>query len=240
MASASLLLALGGCGGGGGSSPNNTPVSVTGLWQDTSSSRNILAALIFDDGEYWAFFPSHDGYAAGFDQGSLSLSTSTAQKEYLNSTSGANAIHVAASYNTTTAHITGTRTRDADLSQNTFNLARMTSATSNIQNLRFSGDLSGIAAYTDISNADSNNQLPFNGNASGCLFSGALSPMSGITAFSVHLTFATNNNCNTWSGLGTNGYAVAYPVPNTSTTRLLIAVRNNDGSKGWRFSATTP
>lgn len=231
-----VAVTLTACGGGG--SPNNAPTSVSGLWQDTSSSRNILAALVLDDGHYWAFFPAYGGYAAGFDHGTLSLGNLTPQYEYLNGASGSNLIHVSASYSNTGTRITGTRTRDTDQSQNTFELARMTTATYNIQNARFSGDLSGITAYTDIGNANSNNPLPFNGSASGCLYSGQLTPLSGVAAFSVHLTFATNNSCNTWSGAEANGYAVAYSVPNSSTTRLLLAVRKNNGSKGWLFTAT--
>ncbi|MEN9888194.1 MAG: hypothetical protein RL559_231 [Pseudomonadota bacterium] len=236
-----LTVALTGCGGGGSGQAPSTLNNVVGIWRDNTSTRPTQAGLILPNGAYWAFYEAAGSEMAGFEQGSASATGTdfqAATKEYPN---GLQARDVKISAAFSNAEISGRRTINNTLQQN-FVLTRLPSNEQLAPQVRVSdiegtwaGSLSGSPA-TLLVPPNSPGDFSGSGGSSGCNFTGTLVPQSNAYALDVTLTFS---GCSL-AGVIAQGVATAYTINNGAQKQLLIAVQNQDRSKGWLFSATQP
>lgn len=237
---ACAALALAACGGDGASAPPSTLDSVAGAWEDQTSARKTLAALILPSGAHWLFYRNSNDSSMGYEQGTASAAGNAFQARVMDYPNGftARAVNVTAQIGTNS--LTGTRAWTAD--RDSFALTPMPSASFDAQHNPQISDIAGNWTGT-LSSASSSSAATFllqsdgtfSGSNGGCGYRGALTPMSGVNAYQVSWNFV-RNTC-TFTTTSPTGLAMAYH-PTSNSTQLFVAVQDDSRQRGWLFTAT--
>lgn len=184
LAASIVLISCGGGGGGSSSPPGNTP-SPEGLWVGQTSAvagstARSLHGLIFETGEFWFFY---NGFSAG--EGFLHGTVTVAGSSVSSSATDYNF----AGLGIQPANVSGTFTPRGSLNGAvTYTTGGVTFTTLYSSQYDAAPTLTSIAAtYARLTVAASGS---FTGSlASGCLFSGNLTPRTRGSAFTVALAF---------------------------------------------------
>lgn len=233
-------LALAACGGGGSSSAPSTLSSVVGAWEDQTSPRRTLAALILSTGAHWRFYRNSSDNSMGFEQGTASATGSAFQASVMDYPNGFTARSTSVSAQIGHNTLTGTRTWTAG--SDDFALTPMPQAEFDIAHAPLINDIQGNWSGTLSSGSSSSaatfvlqSNGTFTGSNGGCQYSGTLSPMSGTNAYQVNWNFVLSS-C-TFTTASPTGLALAYH-PTGSSTQLFVAVQDASHQSGWLFTAT--
>lgn len=235
------LLALAACGGGGSPSPApSTLSSAVGAWEDKTSPRKTLAALILPSGAHWLFYRNSSDSGLGFEQGTASATGSSLQASVMDYPNGFTARSVSVSAQIGNNTLTGTRSWTTG--SDNFALTPMAQAEFDSAHAPLTNDIQGSWSGTLSSGSSSSaatfellSNGSFTGSNSGCQYSGTLSPMNGTNAYQVSLNFVAST-CSFTTASAT-GLAMAYHPSNT-TTQLFVAVQDSTRQLGWLFTAT--
>ena len=237
------LSACGGGGDGGGPAPTNNSADIQGVYGGTfngSSTSSAFQMLVLESGEYWAMYGVQTAstfYIAGFIQGngvaSAGTFTSSNTRDFgvIPAVSG----NITATYNVAAHTIAGTVSAGGQAVS--FSGGPIPGSLYNYDAPASLSTVAGTWTLTDLSGSPLSlsvtNNGAFTANASGCAFSGNITPRaSGKNVFNVGLTFGAAPCA--LAGQNASGIAVAYPLAN-GTTQLLVAV--TDGTRAYGTAA---
>jgi hypothetical protein len=247
LLAASILLAgaAAGCGGSGSDGGNDAPTATTaeGLWNGTTNSGRTTVGLVLDDGEYWVIYTlvGNNAVIAGAVQGDGESRngsfTSSNGRDFNFEGVGVNDLTVDASYvmkqsfsgslkyKTSGTQFTFAGTYDAAY--------ELTPSLSSV-----AGSYTGSAltsggvefATTTISSSGSIT----GSSASGCSFSGSISPRAHGNVYNLTITFAGGVCANGSSTVTGVGYFDA------GTKQIIAAGLNGSRTDGFISVGTKP
>jgi hypothetical protein len=240
--SLSLVLAISGCGGGGGGdvAPSTT---AEGLWVGSTNNGRTIAGIVLDDGTYWVLYSliGNSAVIAGAVQGSGTSQngsfTSTNGKDFNLEGLGINDVTVNASY-VMKQSFNGTVRYTATGDQVTFTSSYDTNYDLTPSLNIIAGTYSGTAATTggmEFATVTVSSSGALTGSsASGCNFSGTVSPRARGNVYNVSVTFG--------GGVCANGTSTVDGIAyyDAATKQLYSAALNSPRSNGFIYVGTKP
>ena len=245
-----LAVSISACSGGNDDTsttppPSNPPppsTSAEGLWNGSTNAGRSVAGLVLDDGTYWFLYSvvGNPTVVAGLVQGNSSsqagsFTSSNARDfnlevpEILDGTIAGSYVEKQSLSGTVTfvgggsTTFNGTYNADYDLTPN-LNLIEGT----------YTGSTATAGGTESVTVTVSSPGLLAGSSASGCLFSGSVSPRTRGNVYDVSVTFA--------GGVCSNGTSTVTGVAffEAATQRLYSAALNGTRTNGFIFLGTKP
>lgn len=235
IAAISAATLAAGCGGGGDSP---APTNVAGLWNGTTSTGRTVAALTFQDGTGWALYTpeGNPAYLAGVVQATTTVSGATASgpiTDYNLEGGGITSGTISTTVNPKQS-ISGTVNPGGVTFSGTYDAAFEQAPSLTETAGTFTGTAAVLGGTESASVTVSTTGALSGSSASGCAYTGTVTPRTDGNAFNVSVTFGggvCSNGTSTVNGIAY--YAAA-------TKRIYSAASNSAKTNGFIFLGTKP